>query len=328
MSSGRGAQEPAPPARPWPAVARLHARPNPAGVRRACAVLARLLGVDDHPGGCLPAVPRQRSGALQFLRWKLTSSCAAQVAGLRRLVVRATDVVCCRLLLLVLGFFWIPAGSGRKNTVTISKGGSKAPGSWPGRAGAGSVIVASLTSYLDILYLTFRFSPVFAFPIMDPAVPRPAPPEPPARPLAPRAPHGALACAEARGRAAGSPAWRAGRACSGRGRSSPRYATSGATVRRARGRSRTWRRWSRPPSAATSARSCCSQRACRPTGAGSCPSSRPSARRSSVTRPRPHLGSKGPCGASAAAPQRPRRVSRSSSATPLRTSRPPTPSGP
>mmetsp|Transcript_7650 Transcript_7650/g.18501 ORF Transcript_7650/g.18501 Transcript_7650/m.18501 type:complete len:378 (-) Transcript_7650:199-1332(-) len=90
------------------------------------------------------------------------------VAGLRRMVVRVTEGFVCRLILLILGFFWIPAGSARKNTVTVSKGGSKKTGTWPSRAGAGTVIVASLTSYLDILYLTFRFSPVYAFPVLDP----------------------------------------------------------------------------------------------------------------------------------------------------------------
>jgi hypothetical protein len=33
---------------------------------------------------------------------------------------------------------------------------------------SGTVIVSALTSYLDVLYLAFRFSPVFAFPVHDP----------------------------------------------------------------------------------------------------------------------------------------------------------------
>jgi hypothetical protein len=33
---------------------------------------------------------------------------------------------------------------------------------------SGTIIVSALTSYLDVLYLAFRFSPVFAFPVHDP----------------------------------------------------------------------------------------------------------------------------------------------------------------
>jgi hypothetical protein len=33
---------------------------------------------------------------------------------------------------------------------------------------SGTVVVSALTSYLDVLYLAFRFSPVFAFPVHDP----------------------------------------------------------------------------------------------------------------------------------------------------------------
>jgi len=41
-------------------------------------------------------------------------------------------------------------------------------GSATSAAVSGTVIVSALTSYLDVLYLAFRFSPVFAFPVHDP----------------------------------------------------------------------------------------------------------------------------------------------------------------
>jgi hypothetical protein len=92
------------------------------------------------------------------------------VAALRRPLVRIIDGVCCRLLLLVLGFYWIPAGYLKKRAVTVSKAGRANHAKWPPLSAAvsGTIIVSTLTSYLDILYLAFRFSPVFAFPVHDP----------------------------------------------------------------------------------------------------------------------------------------------------------------
>ena len=40
---------------------------------------------------------------------------------IRRPMVRLVDGLCCRMLLLVLGFFWIPAGYAKKRTVTVAK---------------------------------------------------------------------------------------------------------------------------------------------------------------------------------------------------------------
>eukprot|EP00802_Teleaulax_amphioxeia_P014415 Tamp_14480.p1 GENE.Tamp_14480~~Tamp_14480.p1 ORF type:complete len:387 (-),score=58.66 Tamp_14480:464-1600(-) len=92
------------------------------------------------------------------------------VAALRRPLVRLVDGTCCRLLLLTLGFFWIPAGYLKKRAVTVSKAGKANQAKWPPLSAAvsGTIIVSALTSYLDVLYLAFRFSPVFAFPVHDP----------------------------------------------------------------------------------------------------------------------------------------------------------------
>ena len=92
------------------------------------------------------------------------------VAALRRPLVRTIDGTCCRLLLLVLGFYWIPAGYLKKRAVTVSKAGKNNQAKWPPLSAAvsGTIIISTLTSYLDILYLSFRFSPVFAFPVHDP----------------------------------------------------------------------------------------------------------------------------------------------------------------
>lgn len=92
------------------------------------------------------------------------------VAALRRPLVRCIDGTCCRLLLFFLGFYWIPAGYLKKRAVTVSRAGKANQAKWPPLSAAvsGTVIISTLTSYLDILYLAFRFSPVFAFPVHDP----------------------------------------------------------------------------------------------------------------------------------------------------------------
>ncbi|EKX52823.1 hypothetical protein GUITHDRAFT_133253 [Guillardia theta CCMP2712] len=90
------------------------------------------------------------------------------IAFLRRPMIRIVDVVCCRLLLLLLGFWWIPAGYPKKKTVTVSRAGAKQTG-WPPlkSASSGSILLSTLCSYVDVLYLCFRFSPVFVFPVQD-----------------------------------------------------------------------------------------------------------------------------------------------------------------
>ena len=52
----------------------------------------------------------------------------------------------------------------------VGKAGKGHQAKWPPLSAAvsGTVIISTLTSYLDILYLAFRFSPVFAFPVYDP----------------------------------------------------------------------------------------------------------------------------------------------------------------
>jgi hypothetical protein len=92
------------------------------------------------------------------------------ISFIRRPLVRLIDGFCCRLLLLILGFFWISAGYLKKRAVTVSKAGKANQSKWPPLSAAvsGTIIVSTLTSYLDILYLAFRFSPVFAFPVHDP----------------------------------------------------------------------------------------------------------------------------------------------------------------
>ena len=65
--------------------------------------------------------------------------------------------VMARLALFLLGIWSIEAGqqSLRKGNLTGAQGASS------GGLRSGDIIVANLTSYVDVLYLCFRYSPVF-----------------------------------------------------------------------------------------------------------------------------------------------------------------------
>jgi len=99
-----------------------------------------------------------------------TTAGLVPVAAVRRPLVRLVDGTCCRILLFVMGFYWIPAGYLKKRAVSVGKVAKANQAKWPplSTAVSGAVIVSTLTSYVDILYLAFRFSPVFAFPVHDP----------------------------------------------------------------------------------------------------------------------------------------------------------------
>jgi len=89
------------------------------------------------------------------------------IPPLRRALKRYCDFVGCRLVLFLLGFWWIPAAWEKKNTVSAK---AKAEQGWPPckDAGAGALLLVNCCSYLDVLYLSFRFSPTFAAVLRDP----------------------------------------------------------------------------------------------------------------------------------------------------------------
>ncbi|KAF8076287.1 hypothetical protein FPV67DRAFT_1407725 [Lyophyllum atratum] len=66
-----------------------------------------------------------------------------------------------RTVLLVLGFFWIPAEQVRRKRGR----GQNQTESWNPRAG--DVIVSNWVSWVELLWLAFRFNPIFILPVSD-----------------------------------------------------------------------------------------------------------------------------------------------------------------
>ncbi|KAN0127465.1 hypothetical protein V8E53_014677 [Lactarius tabidus] len=72
-----------------------------------------------------------------------------------------------RLTLLILGVWWIPV-----EQVSRKRGrSSESNGSW--RPGAGDLIVSNWSSWIEILWLAFRFNPIFVLPISSTPVEQP-----------------------------------------------------------------------------------------------------------------------------------------------------------
>eukprot|EP01135_Chromosphaera_perkinsii_P009396 Nk52_evm72s1737 gene=Nk52_evmTU72s1737 len=85
------------------------------------------------------------------------------VAILRRPVDRFVTAICCRLALFFLGFWWI-----NSDTVTLAKNireknSPESKISNNGKLRSGDIIICNHTSYVDILYLGFRYTPVFVY---------------------------------------------------------------------------------------------------------------------------------------------------------------------
>jgi len=69
-----------------------------------------------------------------------------------------------RVALFVLGLFWVPV-------VTITKKGKASSESWNPRAG--DIIVSNWGSWLDVLWLGFRYDPIFLIPVSEAIPPQP-----------------------------------------------------------------------------------------------------------------------------------------------------------
>jgi len=78
-----------------------------------------------------------------------------------RIVKRLFAAVFARSILLILGFWWIPVEIVRKK-----RGRNQVEESWS--PGAGDVIVSNWVSWVELLWLAFRFDPVFVLPITEP----------------------------------------------------------------------------------------------------------------------------------------------------------------
>ncbi|KAL0949722.1 hypothetical protein HGRIS_009762 [Hohenbuehelia grisea] len=90
------------------------------------------------------------------------------VPPLYRLFTRILTAVITRTILFIVGLFWIPV-----EIVTRKRGkGKHTTNSW--NPSAGDIIVSNWVSWIEVLWLSYRFNPIFAVPVFDPP-PSPAP---------------------------------------------------------------------------------------------------------------------------------------------------------
>ncbi|KAL1736047.1 hypothetical protein EV714DRAFT_267582 [Schizophyllum commune] len=83
------------------------------------------------------------------------------VPPLHRLIAGALTKVTTRAILFVCGFFWIPV------EVVTRQRGRLAQKPIPWRPKAGDIIVSNWVSWIELLWLAFRFNPIFVYPIVD-----------------------------------------------------------------------------------------------------------------------------------------------------------------
>ncbi|KAH7922444.1 hypothetical protein BV22DRAFT_1037467 [Leucogyrophana mollusca] len=84
------------------------------------------------------------------------------IPSVSRTVTRLCTALLARLALCLIGFWWIPA-----ELVTRKRG--KAPiSSW--RPAAGDLIVSNWVSWVEILWLAYRYDPIFVLPVSNAAV--------------------------------------------------------------------------------------------------------------------------------------------------------------
>ncbi|KAI8083058.1 uncharacterized protein BX664DRAFT_339724 [Halteromyces radiatus] len=75
---------------------------------------------------------------------------------LQRVWKRIFTSVCLRLILFFMGFFYF-----KSEPVSIRKGRNKASKAPALKVNSGDIIVTNWTSYIEVIYLAFRFNPVF-----------------------------------------------------------------------------------------------------------------------------------------------------------------------
>ncbi|VDC02560.1 unnamed protein product [Peniophora sp. CBMAI 1063] len=81
------------------------------------------------------------------------------IGPLHRAVTRPLSALLCRMALLVMGFVWIPTEH------LVKKRGRLTRSTEPFNPGAGDIIVSNWMSWVELLYLAFRFNPVFVLPV-------------------------------------------------------------------------------------------------------------------------------------------------------------------
>ncbi|KAG0077125.1 hypothetical protein BGZ90_007672 [Linnemannia elongata] len=97
---------------------------------------------------------------LAFLLLETVGLLFKPVAPLHKIYHRLVSAIFIRAILVLLGFFWI-----KNETVTLRRGrsgaGSRAQAPSRRASPSGELIVSNWSSYIDILYLAFRYDPVF-----------------------------------------------------------------------------------------------------------------------------------------------------------------------
>ncbi|KAI0772700.1 hypothetical protein BC629DRAFT_1639305 [Irpex lacteus] len=87
---------------------------------------------------------------------------ATPIPPLHRAARRVLTAIICRVILLLLGLWWIPV-----EVVTRKKGrNTKGGESW--RPKAGDIIVSNWASWVDLIWLAFMFDPIFVLPVCEP----------------------------------------------------------------------------------------------------------------------------------------------------------------
>ncbi|KZV69196.1 hypothetical protein PENSPDRAFT_743948 [Peniophora sp. CONT] len=81
------------------------------------------------------------------------------IGPLHRVITRVVSALLCRTALLLLGFIWIPAER------LVKKRGRLTQSTEAFAPGAGDLIVSNWMSWVELLYLAFRFNPVFVLPV-------------------------------------------------------------------------------------------------------------------------------------------------------------------
>ncbi|GAA6035360.1 hypothetical protein JCM8097_008832 [Rhodosporidiobolus ruineniae] len=87
------------------------------------------------------------------------------VEPLYAVLTRAANAAISRLILAVVGVLWI-----KVETVRLKRTG-RSPPQVPFAPKKGDLVVANSSSYLDLLYLAFRFNPTFLLPVTSPSSP-------------------------------------------------------------------------------------------------------------------------------------------------------------
>ncbi|KAI0693790.1 hypothetical protein BC835DRAFT_1352071 [Cytidiella melzeri] len=119
------------------------------------------------PLGCLAALIRTATIAVLALLYAIVVkgilTVVVPVAPLHRLLSYAFTALLSRLVLLLLGLWWIPV-----EVVTRKKRRNfKGTESWQPKAG--DIIVSNWASWIELLWLAFRFDPIYVLPVCEPA---------------------------------------------------------------------------------------------------------------------------------------------------------------